>query len=371
MIAETTSRSGTERFATDTANPIATTEDLTAAVAMAVGRAFSRFNEKRQRARRDLFGLSMSGLGACRRRAAYQLAGVEPSDPALAIEGEHRAASLGTMIHEGYLPELAEVLGGREEIEVTLRVNVGDTQLVVPGRTDMYWPDAKMLLDLKTVGEHKLGEVAGHGVFAEHLIQVAGYALAAEQDGKPVEWIGWIYIDRGTGTSYVVVEAFTDEIRQLVIDKCHELANYAVSPDDAPRDGAGPGDRTANMICNGCPWLRACWGEDATPGKAGAQASKVEDFGGMQEVLVGYLNARKAEAEAKERKDFYRELIVGNQPGTYGRARWTLTKPSKTVDKNACAKLVEESGQPLPKRSTEPRMVVAWVVPDQTQGREG
>jgi hypothetical protein len=351
-----------------TAPPSATAEELTREVATAVGRAFSRFNEKRQRARRDLFGLSMSGLGGCRRRAAYQLAHIEPSDPSLAVEGEHRAAGLGTMIHEGYLPELAEELGGREEIEVTLQLDVDGMQLVIPGRSDMYWPSAKMLLDLKTVGEHKLGDVAGHGVFAEHRVQVAGYALAAERSGKPVEWIGWIYIDRGMGTSYVIVEPFTDEVRQLVIDRCNELVNYAASPHDAPRDGAGPGDRTANMICNGCPWLRACWGDDATPGMAGAQSSKVDDFGGMQEVLVGYLKARKAEAEAKDRKDFYRELIVGNDPGTYGRARWTLTKPSKTVDKNACAKIVEASGQPLPKRATEPRMIVAWVVPDQTNG---
>lgn len=358
----------TNRDLSRAADSSATVEELTTAVATAVGHAFRRFNEKRQRARRDLFGLSMSGLGGCRRRGAYQLAHVEPSDPSLAVEGEHRAANLGTMIHEGYLPELAEELGGREEIEVTLRVEVDGTQIVVPGRSDMYWPSAKMLLDLKTVGEHKLGEVAGHGVFAEHRVQVAGYALAAEQEGKPVEWIGWIYIDRGMGSSYVVIEPFTDEARQLVVEKCHELANYAASPHDAPRDGAGPGDRVANMICNGCPWLRACWGEEATPGTAGAQASKVDDFGGMQEVLVGYLNARRAEADAKERKEFFRELIVGNEPGTYGRVRWSLTKPSRTVDKNACAQIVEASGQALPKRATEPRMIVAWAVPDQTKG---
>lgn len=343
-------------------------EDLTVALAVAAGRAFSLFTEKRQRARRSLFGLSMSGLGGCRRKAAYQLAGVEPSDPLLATTGENRPANLGTMIHEGYLPELALALAGMEEIEIELVVEVDDQRVEIPGRSDLYCPGLRLLLDLKTVGEHKIGQVVATGPFDEHRLQVAGYALGAEQRGLPVDWIGWLYLDRGMGGSYVVVEPFTDELRRMVLDKVEELVTYSTSPDDAPRDGAGPGERAANMVCNGCAWLRACWGDDAVPGVAGAQAAKVEDFGGMQEVLVGYLTAREAESAAKERKEFYRELIVGNKAGTYGKARWFMTKSSTTVDKNACARIVEASGQPLPTRKTEPRMVVAWVPPDQTEG---
>lgn len=350
--------------------PQTSIERLTVAVAVAAGRAFSLFTAKRQRARRSLYGLSMSGLGGCRRKAAYQLAGIEPSDPEVAVNGENRPANLGTMIHEGYLPELAEVLGASEEIEVELRVDLGDTEVVVPGRCDLYWPAAEIVLDLKTVGEHKLGQVVATGPYDEHRLQVAGYAMAAEGRGLKVSRIGWIYLDRGMGGSYVVIEEFTDLLRQEVIDKVGELANYALDPHSAPRDGPGPGDRAANMICNGCPWLRECWGEDAQPGVAGAQAKKVEDFGGMQEVLIGYLTARDAESAAKERKEFYRQLIIGNKTGTYGKARWYLTKSSKTVDKNACAKIVEASGSELPTRSTEPRMVVAWVPPDQTQGAQ-
>lgn len=361
---------GTATTTDDVQTPATASEAdrLTTDIAVAVGRAFSQFTEQRQRARRSLYGLSMSGLGGCRRKAAYQLAQVEPSDPLVATTGENRAANLGTMIHEGLLPELAGVLGGRVEIDVELVVDTGSGQVVVPGRADLYWPDAKLLLDLKTVGEHKLGQVVASGPFAEHRVQVAGYALAAEQGGHEVEWLGWIYLDRGTGTTYVVIEPFTDELRTTVEDKCRELLTYSISPHDAPRDGAGPGDRAANMVCNSCPWLRACWGDDAQPGVAGAQSSKVDDFGGMQDVLVGYLTARDAESAARERKEFYRELIIGNTPGTYGKTRWSLSKPSKTVDKNACAKILDASGQPLPMRTTEPRLTVAWVAPDQTKG---
>lgn len=364
----------------DSAQELSTrARELTGEVAVAVGRAFSRFTEQRQRARPSLFGLSMSGLGGCRRKAAYQIAETPPSDPDAAVTGENRAANLGTMIHELLLPELAAVLGARAEITVELVVPIdhdhshgnhdeSGAELVVPGRTDLYWPEAKVLLDLKTVGEHKLGHVVGSGPYPEHIVQVAAYALAAERSGHPVDWLGWIYLDRGAGTSYVVVEPFNDELRALVIDRCHELLNYATSPHDAPRDGAGPGERAANLVCNSCPWLRACWGDEARPGQSGVQSSKVEDFGGMQEVLTGYLIARQAESAAKERKEFYRELIIGNTPGVYGNTRWSLSKPSKTVDKNACAKILDASGQSLPMRATEPRLTVAWVAPDQIQG---
>lgn len=341
---------------------------LTVAVAAAVGRAFTRFTEKHQQARQNLYELSMSGLGGCRRKGAYQLAKVAPSDPVAATTGENRAANLGTMIHTGLLPELAEVLGGNEEIEVELTVVDDETTIVVPGRTDLYWPQAKAILDLKTVREHKMGHVVANGPFDEHWVQVAAYALAAEQADKPIEWIGWIYLDRASGATFVVMEPFTDQLRQMVVDKVRELATYAISPDDAPRDGAGPGERTANLMCNNCAWLRACWGEEAKPGVAGIQSSKVDDFGGLEKVLTAYIKARDAETAAKESKEFYRELIVGNQPGVYGKARFFRTKPSKAVDKNACAKMLDASGEPLPMRATEPRLIVSWVVPDQTQG---
>jgi len=153
-----------------------------------------------------------------------------------------------------------------------------------------------------------------------------------------------------------------------VREKVAELVNYAASPDDAPRDGPGPGDRIANMMCNGCPWLRTCWGDTAEPGVVGAQSTKVEDYGGMEEVLISYLRARDDESAAKERKEFYRELIVGNPMGTYGRVRWLLSKSSETVDKSACVKIIEASGQPLPTKATDRRLIVKWVPPDQTQG---
>lgn len=341
---------------------------LATRVATAVRDAFVAFNRRNQLARHTLYGLSMSGLGACRRRGAYQLAGTEPSDPALAVTGENRQANLGTMIHAGLLPALAGVLGGRDEVAIELNLEVDEHTIHIPGRSDLYWPDARCVLDLKTTGEHKLSGIAAHDdVQFEHLIQVAGYALGAEQQGLPVEYIGWIYLDRGDGTCYVIIEPFTDELRTLVIDRARELLVYATSPDDAPRDGPGPGNRAANMICNGCAWLRACWGPTAVAGVTGAQATQIEDFGGVERVLVGYLNAREAESAASKRKEFYRDFLHGAAPGAYGSARWSMGKAGEVVDTQACVELLRDADIPVPMKSGTPRLTVAWVIPDQTQ----
>jgi hypothetical protein len=101
---------------------------------------------------------------------------------------------------------------------------------------------------------------------------------------------------------------------------------------------------------------------------AGAQADNVDDFGGIEEILIGYLTARDDESRAKDRKDFYRQFITGNRSGTYGRARFRFSKPSQTVDKHACATIVEGAGVTLPMKTTEGRLTVALVPPDQTRG---
>jgi hypothetical protein len=346
---------------------VAAGKQLRCRVARAIGDAFTLYTEQQQQARHTVFGLSMSGLGACRRRSAYQLAKVAPSDPELAMSGQKRPANLGTMIHAGLLPALATVLGGHEEIPIDLVVPVDDGVVHIPGRTDMYWPEARCLLDLKTVGEHKLADRVAYGVPQDHQLQVSGYAMGAEQNGHPVDWVGWVYLDRASGEDYVIIEAFTDEHRGLVADRCRELVNYATSPADAPRDGPGPGVRAANAICNSCAWLKECWGPTAAAGVPGAQSSRVEDFGGMQQVLIGYLHARDDEKSARQRKEFYRELITGNAPGVYGRARWLMSKPSSAVDGAACAEIVRAAGLSVPMKPNEPRLVVAWVIPDQTE----
>lgn len=345
--------------------------ELANAVATAVGCAFEVFTARAQSARSNLLGLSMSGLGGCRRQAAYRLAEVAPMDPAMAMSGENRTANMGTMIHDGLLPLLATVLGdsAQDETPVELRLTTSSgREIVIAGRSDMYWGQAQAVIDLKTATEHKINKVLGSGPQYSHRVQVAGYALACEQAGLKVRWIAWIYLDRALGEQYVVAEEFTDELRELVRDKVEELVNYSAAPDDAPRDGPGPGPRWANMQCNGCPWLRNCWGETAEPGIVGAQLAKIEDYGGMENVLVQYLTALRAEGEARESKEFWKDFLDGAKPGVYGKAQWGRARPpAPSIDKDACVELVRAAGMPVPmKQAPRGRLSVRWALPAQS-----
>lgn len=314
----------------------------------AVGEAFTALTAEGQRVRDDVLALTMSGLGGCTRQAAYRLARTPPTD----AHGyqEMRAANLGTMIHAGLLPHLAALLDGRDEIEVTLTLG----GLTITGRTDLYSPTWRLVGDLKTVGSHKMATIGDRAVPA-HRMQVAGYATGVLQSGQEVEWIAWIYLDRASGEEHIVVEEFTDDVVSMVEQRCAELAAYASDPESAPRDERGPG---LSVVCDGCPWLRQCWGADATPGEIGAQASLVRDDAGVAEALRLYDEARAREKEAASDKEFARAMFSSYDPGAYGEFSFSWASGSETADKDAALALLEQAGIPVPMKRTGKRLVV-------------
>src|SRR6188768_1896159 len=79
---------------------------------------------------RELGGLSMSGLGGCRRKGAYRIAHTAPIET---IDLDNRAAEVGTALHAQWLPILAELLGGQCEVESSLTAG----ELSVPGTVDL------------------------------------------------------------------------------------------------------------------------------------------------------------------------------------------------------------------------------------------
>lgn len=325
-----------------------TASQLREVASAAVAQAFVAYTTEAQQAREDLYALTMSGLGNCTRQAAYRLARTPPSEPLRFAQ--MREANIGTMMHLGLLPRLAALLGGQEEIDVVLRV--GD--LTIKGRTDLYSAALKALLDLKTVGQYKftaLPDVANRA----HRLQVAGYALAAVQDGKAVRFIAWIYVDRSSGAEYVVVEEWTDELVELVEQRCAELVVFAEEPDAAPRDERGPG---LSVICDGCPWLRACWGEDAEPGVVGAQRILAYDHDGVAQALALYDKARAAESAAKADKEFARSMFAGYDTGRYGDFEFGWTSESEVEDKDAAVELLAAAGIPIPKKRSGRRVIV-------------
>lgn len=316
-----------------------------------VGKAYAAANARGQQARRALFGLSMSYLGGCRRESAYRIAGVEPDAQYVEVmdEDQARAAMVGTWIHDGLLPELAALLaGGEHEKRVELVVPIGPTVdgvtplTKVDGSTDCYTRAAGGgVIDLKTVGAYKLGDIDVYGPRERHRTQVRGYAAALVQMGMPVAWTAWVYLDRGDGTVKTVVEPFGEEEYVSVLRRVQHLVQLAEDPDYAPRDERGPG---LSWVCDGCPFLRRCWGENAEPGSSRAIA--VHDdadiaFAGEQVVEL------RAKYNALEKQiDFYKAQVGKPEAGQYGGIKVTYGKDGVKPDVPALIQMLKDRGVP-------------------------
>lgn len=325
-----------------------TRTELAELLTAAVGDAFTAFTAQVQSERADLYALTMSGLGGCTRQAAYRVARTEPSEEL--TFGQMREANIGTMIHLGLLPHLATLLGGTEEIDVELVTDA----LTIKGRSDLYIPGLRLVGDLKTVGLYRFG-MLGETASQTHRLQVAGYALGFIRSGKPVDWIAWLYVDRSSGAEHIVVEEWSDELVELVESRCEELAMFAETPDAAPRDERGPG---LSVICDGCPWLRACWGEEARPGEIGAQKILARDHGGVERALRLYDDARAREKEAKSDKEFARAMFSDYQTGKYGEFEFGWSSAPQAEDKDAAVALLAQAGIPVPMKTTARRLIV-------------
>jgi hypothetical protein len=304
-------------------------------LADATRRAFIAVSRARQRHPHH-FGLS--SLGGCRRAGAYALSRTEPSDPDLPVR-EGRAANLGTWEHEGLLPALAaELPGARTEVPVTLRL----AGLAIPGSIDL--DDPHTVVDLKTVGEHRLAGVLRNGSpYYQHRLQAGGYGLARLQEGRPPRYVGWHYLDRANGEECIVVEPFTNRFAEEVVERVEELADWAQTPDEAPRDEVGPG---LSFACDECPWLRRCMGPTAEPGNT--RAVQVHTDAEIEAARVEYDAARAAESAAKTAKKIALAKVEGNPTGQYGRASYKYGKAVTADDPYAAARKLRALGLEVP-----------------------
>lgn len=301
----------------------------------AVARAFQAESASRQR---DPHHVGISSVGSCRRAIAYALTRTPVSDEHGPEEG--RAANLGTWEHAGLLPRLAEQLpGSATEVKVSAKVS----GIVLPGSIDL--DDPTTVLDLKTVGEWRLSGVRWRGAaFDNHRVQVGAYALARLQAGRPVTYVGWLYLDRANGDQYIIVERFTNALMMQVVDRVDDLVRCAQDPESAPRDERGPG---LSIICNRCPWLRQCWGEDAVPGEVGGQ--RVHTDPEIEQALLDYADARDRESTAKADKKLAEAKISGARYATYGRVEYKRGKDQTPEDPWASLRLLKSMGVEIPR----------------------
>lgn len=343
---------------------VASVEDVKDRYDAALSAAFRAASAERAR---PPHAFSMSRLGGCTRAGAYALA-LTPVSDELPI-GENRAANLGTAEHIWLLPYLTGALGSGAAMEQALTLHAAG--LVIPGTADV--TGLYDLGDQKTVGEHRLHRLRRTGLaFPDHWIQVAGYALARRQSGADVDHLVWIYMDRASGDHETLVEEFTDDTALAVLDRVREIRRWAdTDPDRAPRTYyavPGRGDKPRSLrgpglefMCNECPWLRRCWGEDARPNQVGAQRNLARTDPQIEAALVCYDAAAARRSEADKEAEFYSAVLDGRRAGVYG--AWSLrwSKGSSVMDAAAVREHYESAGLDLPRKSTSGSMMVRLV----------
>ncbi len=310
--------------------------------------AFAAENAARQ-ADRDPTELSMSGLGGCTKANAYAIAGTPPSD--VPPPEDARQAVLGTWIHLHLLPWMAQLIGPAAMFEKPVKLNAAG--LIIPGTLDLAAPG--VCWDVKSVKEWRLHGVRRRGTYSEHRIQVLGYGLALYQAGFPVKWIVWLYIDRSTGEVHVEVEPFTNRAALAVVDRVEQIRYHAQRPDQAPRDGRGPG---VSLACDRCRWLRRCWGDDARPGQTGVQRILAATPDGIVEALRLYAEGAAAESAGKKNREFAKLVLADVPAGDYG--PWVLGRgrPGEMLDQQRVREDYALRGEPVPTMPTAGRLTV-------------
>lgn len=292
---------------------------------------------------RDPHQLSISQIGRCLRQSAFKLAGT-PVDEEWA-DRNHRSAELGTWIHLGFLPELASVLeislGDDSEVELRQRMNEAVARLTadddtvsfeepvvlraagieLPGTYDLYQPAAPYgptLVDAKSAGEWRWRNVLSTGTPEEYRWQSWGYATALVQDGKPVEWLAWLYLRRDNGDELPRVEPFTPDHALEVIRRVGRIVAAAEDPMAAPREAPGPSAalKRSWSPCDNCAWLRQCWPK-AAPGQAPQAVVARERPNGAAHAALTYHRHSVAQSAAKTGMEFARAVLTGVPDGYY------------------------------------------------------
>jgi len=260
-------------------------------------------------------GLTMSALGGCRRYGAYLEAGVDMTNP----QTSHPAAMLGGFIHEGTLPRLAATIPGavtEEAVEWTPYEGAAP----VRGRLDLAAPG--IVVDLKTMSEWKMERFLDHGPQRGHRWQAHGYGEARVQAGQEVDRVQIVAIERASGQVATWEDDHHADRMEPIIEWVEEVRDHAQrDPDAAPRDEYGPG---ISYLCDVCPFLTRCWGDDARPGRRGPQAADPTDVPAISSALALYRDAMRREREAKDDKAFAGAVIANAPKGVYGshELRW-------------------------------------------------
>lgn len=335
-----------------------TAAELHAAPSLAA--AVRDLDSRRARSRQKKIGASE--VGECRRQAAYRIAGVKATNTSSGIQ-----AALGTAIHKDVLRALKVTYGGLTEVHCESEQLKGHADWV---DTDSY--EYPVIEDLKTTSTNSFTKVLAQGAYTKHWLQVSLYAwlmrnghitdkrlLKVGCESLDIAGVRIRYLDRSSGEDTVMAQEYDPLLAAEAIMWLTDVYDTvaAEGPEAAERDGYGPG---IDGMCDWCPFLDACWGPQPEEGEFRTRQSRlIVDDDEFAQALADYEESRRAEAEAKRKKEFARAKLMGRQGSARGLSlAWQGGNEIVQVDTKAALERLRELDGELPTRVTRsPRTI--------------
>lgn len=326
-------------------------------VSLAEAAAALQSRSRRSRQRK----LGSSEIGICRRRSGYRYHATPPSNSRSSI-----AAALGTWIHAGALKAL------REEYGALIEVKVESESL--KSSVDAYFPETSTVEDLKTKSSHAFEMVRARGPARKELFQVHLYAYLlrngrakALSGPQSVDTVRVRYLNRDNGEEYTHEQPYDQQITLHALGWLGDVLD-SDSPDELPRDEAGPG---LSYDCDYCPFLDACWGPQRTDGAA-RQTILVHDDADVEAAALLYDQARAEEREAQNRKAFAKAQLDLTDDGQYGGfvVKHTSTEPKPQPDVERMEDYFREAGLEVPLTYRKPYRTISVLRAQQRTARE-
>jgi hypothetical protein len=209
--------------------------------------------------------ITVSMVGKCVRANAYHFRG-EPKQkhPNLDAAKTEMTFAVGTAIHEA----LQRGIVGLEDVEKTIRIGLYET--VLEGRIDGLVPvqlpsgeTVTALLEMKSMNPYAFKRFKDtEEIDSSYEIQANTYVHMLQQNGREVEHILWVMIDRGSlEVAYSLRKHNSEQAEEGVMNAdCAALTR----PEDLRRLWSNPNGKLA-WQCAYCDFWKSCWPEARAP----------------------------------------------------------------------------------------------------------